>query len=345
MINPCGHTYCKLCLDRIDREKTGCPECRGPIKTKIENRGFLNLIAEMRLKDKRADAKEKFYKIQALLSRIEKEPVINPVAYVEAYFASLKSQVSMHCEETVEQVKTKSKRMIEQLDSLEKEAKSKIDSIEKVDTGRIVKSSMPEWEKQLNAVNISVSQVEDLLKQLAEGIGGLENAQSDYEHSLLMKSKIQFVPTLIDDKLFGSLSISRRLDDPNGFYLGEVVNGRGHGKGEYHYNDGDTYVGEYRDHRKCGKGVYVYANGERYEGEWKEDSFCGQGTYSWSDGQRYEGGWRENRMSGRGTFYFSNGDRMEGPYSNGEANGQFIYYHEDGTIQRTNYVDDEPVDE
>jgi len=41
-INPCGHYFCKVCLDKIKNNK--CPTCRGNIQSKTLNRGILDLI-------------------------------------------------------------------------------------------------------------------------------------------------------------------------------------------------------------------------------------------------------------------------------------------------------------
>lgn len=42
LISPCGHPYCKGCLDKLDSNK--CPSCRNPIIHKIKNFLALNLL-------------------------------------------------------------------------------------------------------------------------------------------------------------------------------------------------------------------------------------------------------------------------------------------------------------
>ena len=42
LINPCGHTYCKTCLDNLSARK--CPVCRGNIDSIIINRTVLDIL-------------------------------------------------------------------------------------------------------------------------------------------------------------------------------------------------------------------------------------------------------------------------------------------------------------
>ncbi|OQA33914.1 MAG: MORN repeat protein [Betaproteobacteria bacterium ADurb.Bin341] len=65
-------------------------------------------------------------------------------------------------------------------------------------------------------------------------------------------------------------------------------------------DSGDRYVGEVLDGKKHGKGTYIWASGNRYEGEWVNDRKHGKGTFTWTDGDRYEGGWVNDTPQGFG---------------------------------------------
>lgn len=265
MIIPCGHTYCKKCIDRKQLDKTGCPQCKGPINSKIENHFALDSIAEIHFKNMQLDANDKLVKVKSLLKKFEKIPTNNRSASVKEYFANIKNQVNMHYEETVQCVKKKYSITINSLDSLEKEALELISSVEK-DLSKLTTTDVPKWDEQLKNSNIEQNQIEDLVKNLDESINNLN------DHNLLIKNKIKFEPS-IESKLFGCLSVVRRLEYSDGYYLGETnVDGKREGKGELYSNAGVKYTGEFRDDVQCGTGILAWADGDRYEGEFRNNN-------------------------------------------------------------------------
>ena len=106
-----------------------------------------------------------------------------------------------------------------------------------------------------------------------------------FDSDLLMNKQLKFEPN--ENNSFGHLYIYYRLEDHNnnGFYVGELVDGKPHGKGEKHWNDGDFYVGDFVEGKRHDKGVYYHSNCERYEGEHQNGLFHGEGAYFWSDGE------------------------------------------------------------
>ncbi|MBI4384942.1 MAG: DnaJ domain-containing protein [Nitrospinae bacterium] len=109
---------------------------------------------------------------------------------------------------------------------------------------------------------------------------------------------------------------------PNGDrYIGEIKNGRFHGKGTYIFGRGDKYAGEFVDGRPHGFGTFYYSNGDRYEGAFLEDQMTGQGTYTHANGDQYAGGFRNGVPHGRGTYLAANGKRLAGMWDNGEFLG------------------------
>ncbi len=77
----------------------------------------------------------------------------------------------------------------------------------------------------------------------------------------------------------------------NGYYEGEIVNGKRNGFGTYYWN-----------------------SGSRYEGNWVNDVRTGFGKFFWTDGGRYEGNWANDKMNGQGTFYSANGSTFVGQW-------------------------------
>ena len=64
-----------------------------------------------------------------------------------------------------------------------------------------------------------------------------------------------------------------------------------HGKGFFHYSNGDNYIGELNMGFNEGRGTYIWKNGDMYNGEWKQDKQHGIGVMAsvnqmqlWKDG-------------------------------------------------------------
>jgi len=108
-------------------------------------------------------------------------------------------------------------------------------------------------------------------------------------------------------------------------YVGELRNGRPHGKGTMNYTDGDKYVGEFKNGEFNGQGTYTFLDGESYAGEFKSDYFDGQGTYTFLDGDKYVGEFKNGEFNGHGTYTFINGDVHVGGYKDNEPSGQGTY--------------------
>ena len=75
--------------------------------------------------------------------------------------------------------------------------------------------------------------------------------------------------------------------------------------------NGDKYVGEIKDGKKHGRGIYYYANGNRYEGDFLNDKFHGTGTFYWFDGAKDVGSYVNGMLHGKATRYLANGESFE----------------------------------
>jgi hypothetical protein len=91
-------------------------------------------------------------------------------------------------------------------------------------------------------------------------------------------------------------------------YVGELKEGKYHGKGTYsNYKYGFIYTGEWKEGKEHGQGTCNYANGGKYVGEWKDGKRDGLGTMETIG--RYVGEWKEGKEHGKGTYTFINGDK------------------------------------
>ena len=97
-------------------------------------------------------------------------------------------------------------------------------------------------------------------------------------------------------------------------YIGDLEDGKPHGKGTITYENGDIYDGEWREGLKEGKGIMTSYEGGKYEGDWKNDKMEGVGTYIWPNGNKYKGKWKDGKKNGEGVLIFKDGGKMQGQF-------------------------------
>ena len=83
------------------------------------------------------------------------------------------------------------------------------------------------------------------------------------------------------------------------------------------YNNGERYVGQLRDGKPHGRGTATNPNGKRYEGQWRDGKFHGHGSLTLGNGNRYVGQFHNNKPHGGGTYIKKNGTRYNGEWRNG----------------------------
>lgn len=300
VITPCGHTCCQTCMEKIGNK---CPECQGPIITKVINRLSLDLIADIRLRDKQLEANNKLNQIKALINDLEREkdhePVISPAAFIEFYYTNIENQTIELYKKIIRQATTERTHTLATLKDLKNKALNNISSVKKDDFTQLRVFKIPEWKTQLENVNISLKQIDDLVEQFSEAISSIENRESNYQYCLLMKSKVKLIPAefvLTNVKHFARLSIICRIEKPFGYYIGEVVDGKEEGKGEYHSNGFFAkfrFEGEYKNGLKNGHGIVYYQvsgivyNQYREEGSYLNDKKIGEHIHYFEDGKTY----------------------------------------------------------
>jgi len=67
-----------------------------------------------------------------------------------------------------------------------------------------------------------------------------------------------------------------KLPFPAGYYEGEILDGKPHGKGKYTWSDGSYYEGDFINNKRHGIGKMTYPDGRIEEGNWKDGEFVGE---------------------------------------------------------------------
>ncbi len=152
-------------------------------------------------------------------------------------------------------------------------------------------------------------------------------------------------------------------DSKMGCYVGEVDNGKRHGKGIFTIANGTQWEGEWendqlvgtvkmRDHKggeyegiiknyqKNGFGKYTWkTTGNRYEGTWKNDKRAGKGKFfDTKRNRKFEGMFVNSRMQGKGTWYYDDGSSLSGKFEQGKKVGTFTISTPDGQTQQCEFI-------
>jgi hypothetical protein len=161
------------------------------------------------------------------------------------------------------------------------------------------------------------------------------------------------------------------LDFPDGYYMGETLNGLMHGKGIRYWNNGKkwegtwengkangqmivtfdgelVYEGNMVDDLPHGKGKYFNPDTkETYDGDWLNFKREGMGTLLSESGEKiYEGEWKNDKYHGYGQYFLRGICRYEGAWEIGKRNGEGSAYDENGNVEyKGQFVDDVRVDE
>lgn len=124
-------------------------------------------------------------------------------------------------------------------------------------------------------------------------------------------------------------------------YIGELQQGKFHGKGIYIFANGNRYVGLFNEGMHEGQGTLYYADGKsKYVGEFHRNMSHGEGTFFYSDGiSKYVGTFQNGLQSGRGTLTRADGGEDTGIFRNGVLNGQGTRTFADGSKLEGNFKD------
>ena len=107
----------------------------------------------------------------------------------------------------------------------------------------------------------------------------------------------------------------KRINYSNGYYIGDVLNNKRHGKGKMTYNDGDYENGDWRnDNFISGSCKITYNNDDYYIGQYSNGNINGNGEYYYNNGDYYVGDFYCGKRHGKGKYNFKNGDYENGTF-------------------------------
>lgn len=171
---------------------------------------------------------------------------------------------------------------------------------------------------------------------------GVEIKGKNYSHK--KKKKIEKIipspipPVTIQDP---TKEQTENIESPG--YVGEMKDGKKHGRGKLVLRNGDVYIGSWRDGRKSGQGIYIYSNGIKYNGQWKDDIMEGSGSFVFPKTGSYYGDIKNGQMTGYGLFKYHDGSVYEGGWKDGKWNGKGKYSLPDGRKIEAVFADHQVV--
>lgn len=171
--------------------------------------------------------------------------------------------------------------------------------------------------------------------------GEIINNKKHGQGTYFFNSFVEYLPLdgeWIDDRLikYRNIDIQEEIDLEqaiwwqNGVYIGELRDGKPHGKGlwiDSFYLQHPGYYGEWKNGLKEGWGVMLgilYQDMEQYAGEWQNNVKQGRGSMTFADGSNYEGTWVNNKPHGLGVYTLPDGTTIQGEWDFGQPWGNMI---------------------
>ncbi|MES0880540.1 MORN repeat-containing protein [Roseibium sp. SCP14] len=108
------------------------------------------------------------------------------------------------------------------------------------------------------------------------------------------------------------------LKDRYSVYIGNLLNGKRHGQGQYRRHDGLFYVGGWKGDLFDGEGRLTLTNGDVYSGQFRTGEFHGTGQQTLHNGEVYEGGFKNGVRHGEARILTADGDILATRWLDGE---------------------------
>ena len=113
-------------------------------------------------------------------------------------------------------------------------------------------------------------------------------------------------------------------------YVGELVNGKRHGRGTGTLADGKKYFGEWAHGSRHGQGITTWPDRQQYVGEWSGDLATGNAILSKPEGSTYVGQFVDSQRHGYGVQTFPSGEKYIGEWKDDHPEGQGVHISPDG---------------
>ena len=136
-----------------------------------------------------------------------------------------------------------------------------------------------------------------------------------------------------------------RLQMGNGYFLGNVVNGKRHGIGAYYFDNGERFEGEFRNDNLNGSGIYFWPSGAYFACTWINGKRDGYGIYVYPDGQYVVQYWENEVCLATPSPQYKNPQRLNtnvgyywGEMKDGKPHGKGIFRWNEGTTFEGTWV-------
>lgn len=210
----------------------------------------------------------------------------------------------------------------------------------------------PDW-------NVIAQDATDQTKQMAETAYQLRQITMKqvpyYESTVKMASsqtvqqtpKVKETPTVNNTVQVQNNSTDyQKLPMGNGYYYGNVVNGKRHGRGSYVFDNGQRFEGFFKNDEIEGSGIYFWSDTNFFAGTWDGTGHrTGYGIQVNSDGTYLVGYWQNEQYIGQSVtpaqsnrLNYTNGYYI-GETKNGVAHGRGKYYWNDGSTFEGTWID------
>lgn len=109
-------------------------------------------------------------------------------------------------------------------------------------------------------------------------------------------------------------------------YIGELLDGRRHGRGRMRWCNGAVYIGDWDTDKRRGNGYLKQPRRPlvpqiRYVGNWEDNMKHGFGRYDCEDDGSYKGNFEKDEFHGEGQLTLANGNIYEGQFVRGRPQG------------------------
>jgi len=134
--------------------------------------------------------------------------------------------------------------------------------------------------------------------------------------------------------------VERKTYSDGAVYVGQLKDGKRHGKGKCTFASGNYYDGDWKDDCENGKGFFSWTSGDTFEGDFVSNKRNGKGIYRWANGNSYDGDWKDGNRTGYGKYYWAEGDFFEGYYLNNLRHGNGRMTWKSGDVYDGAWKDD-----
>ena len=165
LISPCGHSYCKICLDNLVDEK--CPDCRCAIECVIVNRGVLHNLTKNKAKSLDLEFQVHLDEAKSLLNKLvknqnDKDNEHKTIAH------NLKSAIQREKQCKIDALERETSLLIRNIDEIENNLNNECESVIANFSGKVQQFENVTTEKTKIDIKEVITLKQDLVSKIAE---------------------------------------------------------------------------------------------------------------------------------------------------------------------------------